>query len=543
VPPTVKFKRGALSGLPSLAAGQPGVTTDQVRLYVGSAGGNLLVGLLHKNDGTTAPTVNEDAGDGYSVGSTWTDTTNAKTYTLVDSTVGAAVWKQTGGAGSGTAYTADESTLHLSGTTFSVLDAELLALAALTSAADKVPYFTGSGAAALADLTSAGRAVIAGVNTAAQRIALGGSTLGINLFTTATPGAQSYVRVETDGSLTFLSQAGVKSDLSLNSVTNDAQTKAAVVPNTAPSAGQILAGNAGGTAYAPVTVSGSGGTITLSSAGVITISAIPNASLSNSTVTVNGTSIALGASATVTAAAGTLTGATLNSTVVTSSLTAVGTVTTGTWSATTVAVDKGGTGQTTYTDGQLLIGNTTGNTLAKATLTAGTGVSVTNGHGTITVANTGVTSVATAGLATGGAITTTGTVTVTAAVQSDQETGTSTAVAVVPGVQQYHPSACKAWGNLNGTGTISLRASYNLDACTDNGVGDYTFNITTDFSSANYGFSAVAGRGSSAATGLLVLAPDGGANPTAGAFRLFTLSAAFAVQDAQFVGICFFGDQ
>ena len=36
-------------------------------------------------------------------------------------------------------------------------------------------------------------------------------------------------------------------------------------------------------------------------------------------------------------------------------------------------VASGGTGQTTYTDGQLLIGNTTGNTLTKTTLTAGTG--------------------------------------------------------------------------------------------------------------------------------------------------------------------------
>jgi hypothetical protein len=84
----------------------------------------------------------------------------------------------------------------------------------------------------------------------------------------------------------------------LGNVTNDTQTKAAVVPNTAPSAGQILAGNAGGTAYAPVTVSGSGATITASSAGVFTISAIPNASLSNSSITIAGTSTSLGGSIT-----------------------------------------------------------------------------------------------------------------------------------------------------------------------------------------------------------------------------------------------------
>ena len=55
----------------------------------------------------------------------------------------------------------------------------------------------------------------------------------------------------------------------------------------------------------------------------------------------------------------------------------------------TLAVANGGTGQTTYTDGQLLIGNSTGNTLTKATLTAGTNISITNGTGSITIASTG----------------------------------------------------------------------------------------------------------------------------------------------------------
>lgn len=54
-----------------------------------------------------------------------------------------------------------------------------------------------------------------------------------------------------------------------------------------------------------------------------------------------------------------------------------------------VGVGVGGTGQTTYTDGQLLIGNTTGNTLTKSTLTAGSGISITNGSGSITIATTG----------------------------------------------------------------------------------------------------------------------------------------------------------
>lgn len=56
--------------------------------------------------------------------------------------------------------------------------------------------------------------------------------------------------------------------IGLGSVTNDAQTKAAIVPNTAPSAGQILVGNAGGTAYAPVSASGD---VTVASTGAMTL--------------------------------------------------------------------------------------------------------------------------------------------------------------------------------------------------------------------------------------------------------------------------------
>jgi len=68
------------------------------------------------------------------------------------------------------------------------------------------------------------------------------------------------------------------------------------------------------------------------------------------------------------------------------SLVTLGTVTTGTWSASTIAVNKGGTGQTSYTNGQLLIGNTTGNTLTKATLTGTSNqVVVTNSTGSITL--------------------------------------------------------------------------------------------------------------------------------------------------------------
>jgi len=87
----------------------------------------------------------------------------------------------------------------------------------------------------------------------------------------------------------------------------------------------------------------------------------------------------------------------------------------------TLAVANGGTGQTSYTNGQLLIGNSTGNTLTKASLTAGSGVTITPGAGSIQIAFTGpgagsVTSVdvsgGTTGLTTsGGPVTASGTIT------------------------------------------------------------------------------------------------------------------------------------
>jgi hypothetical protein len=48
------------------------------------------------------------------------------------------------------------------------------------------------------------------------------------------------------------------------------------------------------------------------------------------------------------------------------------------------------------------------------------------------------------------------------------------------------PVEVKAWVNFKGTGTVAIRASYNVSSITDNGTGSYTVNFATALVDANY---------------------------------------------------------
>ena len=50
-------------------------------------------------------------------------------------------------------------------------------------------------------------------------------------------------------------------------------------------------------------------------------------------------------------------------------------------------------------------------------------------------------------------------------------------------------SAAKAWLNLNGTGTIAIRDSFNVSGVSDGGTGIYTTSFTFSFDDANYSHS------------------------------------------------------
>ena len=82
-----------------------------------------------------------------------------------------------------------------------------------------------------------------------------------------------------------------------------------------------------------------------------------------------------------------LTDTTLGSSVVSSSLESVGTITTGTWNGDVISSEHGGTGHSTFSDGELLIGNTGDDTLNKSTLDGGLGININNGPGVIEIVN------------------------------------------------------------------------------------------------------------------------------------------------------------
>ena len=83
----------------------PNITTP-TGIVKGDVGLSNIENLKVKLDATTAPTVNNDVDEGYSVGSRWFDITNDEEYVCLDATDGAAVWQKSApGGGSGSVDT------------------------------------------------------------------------------------------------------------------------------------------------------------------------------------------------------------------------------------------------------------------------------------------------------------------------------------------------------------------------------------------------------------------------------------------------------
>jgi hypothetical protein len=123
------------------------------------------------------------------------------------------------------------------------------------------------------------------------------------------------------------------------------------------------------------------------------------------------------------------------------------------------------------------------------------------------------------------------------ATQAQMETGTSTAVAVTPGVQRHHLLHPKAFGRITTNTTTALQYGSGIGTLTDNGVGDTTVNWTVAFSSVNYAVTGNSMRGATAEGGKY--AEDTYAT---GSFRTYIRNDAGVLEDGRFT-IAAWGDQ
>ena len=97
-----------------------------------------------------------------------------------------------------------------------------------------------------------------------------------------------------------------------------------------------------------------------------------------------------------------------------------------------------------------------------------------------------------------------------------------------------HSGSAKAWGILDGTGTVGITNSYNCASIADNGTGDYTVTYTNNFDGANHSSTMTVGDGSIGAR------CNGGR--TASTVNYQCLSTSFGVQDDDFLSLTCHGD-
>jgi hypothetical protein len=98
-------------------------------------------------------------------------------------------------------------------------------------------------------------------------------------------------------------------------------------------------------------------------------------------------------------------------------------------------------------------------------------------------------------------------------------------------------ASVRAWVNFNGTGTVAIRASYNVTSITDNGTGDYTVNFTTAMPDVNYAAVASCGTGSGANKATFDTPT---ATPTTSAVRVVSSDFAGSLTDYAYAYVAIF---
>jgi hypothetical protein len=97
---------------------------------------------------------------------------------------------------------------------------------------------------------------------------------------------------------------------------------------------------------------------------------------------------------------------------------------------------------------------------------------------------------------------------------------------------------CRAWVNFDGTGTVAIRASYNVASITDNATGDFTVNLTTAMPDSDY--VVVAGCGSSTTRVGTFVETSVYTARTASAARIGPLNHAGTPHDPVYVDVAIF---
>jgi len=250
--PVIEFKRGAYANLPGLQAGEPALTTDTYELYVGinsTTNGNKFFGSHRywtREGTTTGSAVNlvEGSSNGSSYVSLKAPDSLASTLTLTlpsaDGSNGnvlvtdgsgnlsfaapaASSFTLAADSGSNDTFNTGETLTFTGGTGISAtvsnnqisygLDAELEALSSVTSAANKLPYFTGSGTATVTDLSAFGRSLIDDADASAARTTLGVDAAGTDNSTDVTlTGSYDYLTIS--GQAITLGQIDLTTDVS-----------------------------------------------------------------------------------------------------------------------------------------------------------------------------------------------------------------------------------------------------------------------------------------------------------------------------------------
>jgi hypothetical protein len=374
---------------------------------IGQLNLNNVPNLKQKLDAIIAPTTTDDINSGYEVGSLWFDITNDEAYACLDNTASAAVWVEITGAGAGGgANTSLSNLISVAINTSLVSDTDNTDDLGATTKRWKDLYLSGNltddtNITTIASIkghldTTSGNphsvtSIEVGLSNVTNDAQLKRSANDFNTFTLkGTPVSGDVLLIEDSAA------AGVKKYVTIGSLPGGGGGEANTASNTGIGGVGVYVRKTGvdlefknivGSTGLAVTDDAVNDEIDLS----LDLASIDHNSLLNYAANEHFTEASIDHTAITNI--GTNTHAQIDTHIGAanphSGSAASGAnsdITSLSGLSTSLSVTQGGTGQSTYTNGQLLIGNTTGNTLAKATLTAGSSKqTITNGTGTITL--------------------------------------------------------------------------------------------------------------------------------------------------------------